>query len=54
MRALGTLRRKPSLEKEVQEVVVNQPLEVITPVLPPAPQAQVELSSDFEGSVELS
>ena len=37
-----------------QEVVVNQPLEVVTPVLPPAPQAQVELSSDFEGSVELS
>jgi len=54
MRALGTLRRKPSLEKEVQEVVVNQPLEVVTPVLPPAPQVQVELSSDFEGSVELS
>lgn len=53
MRALGTLRRKPSLEKEVVEVVVAQPL-TVEPVALTSGETQEESFSDFDTSVELT
>jgi len=53
MRALGTLRRKPSLETEVREVIVTQPSITGSVALIPG-EDQEELSSDFDTSVELT
>jgi hypothetical protein len=53
MRALGTLRRKPSLETEVKEVVVAQPSTVEPVTLIPS-KNQEEVSSGFDTSVELT
>ena len=53
MRALGTLRRKPSLEKEVTEVVVAQ-VPTVEPVTLIPSKNQEEVSSGFDASVELT
>ena len=53
MRALGTLRRKPSLETEVKEVVVAQAPTVEPTTLIPN-KNQEEVSSGFDTSVELT
>ena len=53
MRALGTLRRKPSLETEVKEVVVAQAPTVEPTTLIPS-KTQEEVSSGFDTSVELT
>jgi len=53
MRALGTLRRKPSLETEVKEIIVTQPPTNGAATLIPG-EDQEELSSDFDTSVELT